>query len=154
MERVYSSPPCRFVVRHTPQVGTSYIQCRDYSLLSFASAAASYSHRKPTNKPTFDFVHSTCRRQRTRTLLHFIIFFCRHYRQCRSFPSHSAYLLYRCTVHATKTAVHGFSSFSWRFRFLIFSFCPASSPNEPCGSASFVLFVHLFSWINIIYLYT
>jgi len=34
MERVYSSPPCRFVVRHTP--GTSYIQCHDYSLLSFA----------------------------------------------------------------------------------------------------------------------
>lgn len=29
----------------------------------------SYTHRKPTNKPTFDFVHSTCRLQRERTLL-------------------------------------------------------------------------------------
>lgn len=84
------------------------------SLLSFAAAAAPYSHRKPTNKPTFDFVHSTCRRQRTRTLLHLIIFyyyFYRHYCQCRSFPSHSAYLLYRCTIHATKTAVGGFLIF-------------------------------------------
>lgn len=146
MERVYTSPPCRFVVRHTP--GTiSYIQCHDYSLLSFAAAAAPYSHRKPTNKPTFDFVHSTCRRQRTRTLLHFIIFFYyyfyRHYRrQCRSYYTHRIPRIY-CTVvyavHATNTAVGGFSSFSRRFNLFVLRL--AFSSTEPCGSAPFALFV-------------
>jgi len=102
MERVYTRVLRVVLLLGTLQVLAIYSVMT--SLLSFAAAAAApYSHRKPTNKPTFDFVHSTCRRQRTRTLLHFITFFLSLFlstvivSQCRSFPSsHSAYLLYRC----------------------------------------------------------
>lgn len=53
-----------------------------------------YTHRKPTNKPTFDFVHSTCRRHRTRTVvaLYYIFFIIIIVSVDRS-PSHSAYFV-------------------------------------------------------------
>lgn len=67
----------------------------------------SYTHRKPTNKPTFDFVHSTCRRQRTRT------------RRCHR----TLYDIVSRTLHVVAHSYSHTVGICFLFHFFFFCFC-------------------------------